>query len=445
MKVNNIIKYFSISALFILGCFYFWIERNRGEIVRASEKKFLVDNISISDGKLTLQSYNDDVFYCNASTLEDLSTDSNWIESSDKVCSIDISEGKYYLFVKFNDEIIKINGTENLGTIEVFETSEKKMYVALNSKQKINVDLKYYGNIDSNITYKSDDEEILEVNNEGYICGKKNGTTTVHVILSTLDSIDIEVTVTPLIVDMPKTYDFKKNYLSCNRYTSEEAKLLDEILYSRIDQAGYQTRAGVVTAVRFLMLEFPYRINYYSENGRLTGIRKADGEGRYYHRGLYLNNDKFDSLVAIDSGPAIWGCPLYSYISDKYLNNGLDCSGFVTWALINGGFDSQDIGAGITYNALDLTDLGEMKKLTNDLLYSNKIKAGDLIGYDGHIAIIAGVDNYNIYVAEALWYGSMFGVTITEYPKSEITKTLDYVMLMDSYYKNDGNYTAMWY
>ena len=103
MKVNNIIKYFSISALFILGCFYFWIERNRGEIVRASEKKFLVDNISISDGKLTLQSYNDDVFYCNASTLEDLSTDSNWIESSDKLCSIDISEGKYYLLVKFND------------------------------------------------------------------------------------------------------------------------------------------------------------------------------------------------------------------------------------------------------------------------------------------------------------------------------------------------------
>lgn len=34
------------------------------------------------------------------------------------------------------------------------------------------------------------------------------------------------------------------------------------------------------------------------------------------------------------------------YSEDRLGINGLDCSGFVTWAMLNGGFESGDVGSG---------------------------------------------------------------------------------------------------
>lgn len=81
----------------------------------------------------------------------------------------------------------------------------------------------------------------------------------------------------------------------------------------------------------------------------------ADGEGRYYHQGLYLTNSKKNSIIASVSGPCIWGCPLYNWEDDLEYGyvwgvkkpNGLDCSGFVSWILYNGGFDPGDNGFGV--------------------------------------------------------------------------------------------------
>ena len=75
-------------------------------------------------------------------------------------------------------------------------------------------------------------------------------------------------------------------------YTKEQNDLLDEILKDRINDAGYKTRAGAVEAARFLSLEFPYRIRYFSENGR-GNTNKVEGEGRYYQVGLYLDESRF--------------------------------------------------------------------------------------------------------------------------------------------------------
>lgn len=293
-----------------------------------------------------------------------------------------------------------------------------------------------------------EDTSIAEVNDEGVITGKGNGKT--KVILTDKDGNrnELDLVVTNLI-NKPN-WNKNKKYLECKVYNLEQSQLLDEILFDRIDKAGYKTRAGVVAAARFLTLEFPYKIDYFFENGRVndSGSHYADGEGRYYHRGLYLHESKFNDIRYVFAGPVIWGCPLTNYedfgkyVKGKKMPNGLDCSGFVTWTLLNGGFDVGDYGAGETPAPNQMTDLGERVKVTRDLVLSNKIKAGDLVNWWGHIGIIIGVDNNNYYVAESL--DTYEGLVMKTYKKSNFHNDWTFVMLMDSVYLEDGNYTNMW-
>ena len=150
-------------------------------------------------------------------------------------------------------------------------------------------------------------------------------------------------------------------------------------------------------------------------------------------------------------GPAIWGCNLQNYtdwngvyVTGQLYPNGLDCSGFVTWVLLNGGFDVGDIGAGTDPFHKDLTDLGQKVYITDELMTSGKVKVGDLIGLDGHMAILAGWDNENYYIAESL--NTTGGVVMTTIAKSRFVNNsiYRYIILMDGVYKSDGNLTNMW-
>ena len=132
-------------------------------------------------------------------------------------------------------------------------------------------------------------------------------------------------------------------------------------------------------AARFLTLEFPRRISYFGENGRLTlsnGLN-IDGEGRYYKEGLFLNDSRYENISKSMYGPKTWGCVMYSSPNSKSMPNGLDCSGFVSWAFINAGLDIGDIGAGIT-PAKDFTDIGK-KIYINNSIENNRIVVGDLL------------------------------------------------------------------
>lgn len=92
--------------------------------------------------------------------------------------------------------------------------------------------------------------------------------------------------------------------------------------------------------------------------------------------------------------PAIWGCPIVNLNFGESRPNGLDCSGFISWSILNGGYDIGDYGsAGYQDDGIpDLTIFGETVPITKELLTSGKVKAGDLASLVGHVAVVVGID-----------------------------------------------------
>ena len=384
---------------------------------------------------------------CAVSTSES-KYDLVYQEIIDGKCGILINHEPYYVF--FMNEIGMVSDGELLSDYVYKVDIDKKYYIPLNSS--IDTSSKIYKVGEPIINFTNTNPELVTVDENGLVNGIGNGMSIVSLVINGEVYNDYEIYVSDKIVNMPTSFDYKKSYLSCGQFSEEEAKLEDEILAYRVSQAGEGTRAGAVAAARFLTLEFPYRINYYWENGRLhpSGSNYVDGEGRYYHKGLYLDKSKYEGIVAKLLGPQMWGCKMTNLEEDepffirgvKY-PNGLDCSGFVSWSLVNGGFDPGDRGAGDSAYKYEMTDLGDYQYLTYSLINSGRIKVGDLINFSGHIGMIIGIDDNNIYVAESL--NTLGGVVAKTYSKSSITKTFNHVVLMDEFYKEDGNLTDMWY
>lgn len=360
------------------------------------------------------------------------------------VVNVPINSGKIVFINKYD-----ISSTELELTDYVVDIKEKDIYyLPLYKEIELGKDNIVIGN--PSISWISLGESVQIV--DGKLKAVSVGKSIVKAISNLNVVHEMNVVVTDTIVEMPIKFDKNKQYLPCRHFTEDESKLLDEILAYRIGEAGYQTRAAAVAAARFLTLEFPYRITYFYETGRLDtpGRAKVDGEGRYYHKGLYLSESKFNDLAYIGNGPAIWGCnlrcyedaPPYFSPGGKY-PNGLSCSGFVTWVLYNAGFDVGDIGAGESPYPHQLTDTGKFTSLTDGLIKSGKIKVGDLFNVWGHISILVGEDGNNYYIAESL--DTFGGVVINTYSKKRVSDTFPYVVLMDELYKVDGNLTDLWY
>lgn len=379
--------------------------------------------------------------------------DKGWIQASNGYCSFTVSNGEYDIYVK--DKYGNINDifSQKVQINKLLEIKPNKniIYMYKGRTETLNYELFTIGNIKENIIWKSDNENVATIDIDGKVTAIDYGTTFVKAIDESGKTAKVKVVVSKHITK--PIINSNKKYISCNQFSQEEAEMLDSILFDRIDDAGYGTRAGVVAAARFLTLEFSYRVHYFYENGRLNNYepyKHVDGEGRYYHRGLYLSQNKFKELSASFVGPEIWGCDLQNYtdwgpyITGKYYPNGLDCSGFVTWALLNGGFDIGDIGAGENELHNDLDDLGTKVKITDSLLNSGKVKAGDLIGLNGHMAILAGWDDNNYYIAESLNTTGGVVMTVVEKNKLANDSIYKYIILMDDVYKNDGNYSYKW-
>ena len=374
----------------------------------------------------------------------------NWVMSKNKKCILDYEFGNNDIYIKKSFGIVK--ATKN--KIYYFDSINKDtIYLAVGGKKQ------YISTLlgDSNkLKYNISNNDVINVSSSGEIVALKEGTSKIIVSYEDI-SFTSNVVVTSLITNdiLKNDFDFSKPELECGYYSKDDNDLLDKILIDRINDAGYKTRAGAVEAARFLVLEFPYKISYFYENGRQT-TNNVDGEGRYYHEGLYLHESRYNNLTGSYMGPKIWGCPLYSEPAGRNIDNGLDCSGYISWALLNAGFDVKDVGAGFS-GPLDLTDYGDVERFTNSLIKSKKIKVGDLVHSEhsgGHIGMIIGIDNDYFYIAQALWNDAdhkltkkdpnVMAVQITKYSYSEIVNIFPHVILMDNYYLEDGNLTNMW-
>lgn len=321
-------------------------------------------------------------------------------------------------------------------------------YLAIGESEKLNYDIESSKD-DYKLTWSSENEDIVSIS-DGKIVGVNLGTSVVTLKSESGKKAEVSVMVTDLI--RKPELDDKKKFLPCHAYTEEEAHIIDDALRTRVLNKGEGTRAALIETIRFMTLSFKYKVSYFYENGRMheSGVRKADGEGRYYHKGLYLSEDKFKDIKVSHKGPAIWGCPLTNlqdhnrYKPGAKMPNGLDCSGFVTWSLYNSGLDVGDIGAGINDRHKDMSDVGEMHSLTYEYANSSDYKVGDVIARWGHTALIAGKDSEYLYIAESLLKGVRIEKVSYKNPNSSLYKYYAYINKMDKEYSKNDDYTDMW-
>ena len=384
--------------------------------------------------------------------------DERWQLCVDGSCDFDVTDCDFEIYVRDEQGKVGEGYDKDIGLCRIVsvELDWPRLYLPLEGTQSLECNVVTFGDADGSVEWTSSDDSIATVK-DGQVTGHKNGSCTVTATAADGTAVTADVLVTDLIT-VPNWNTSEKELLDYRyvpRYTEEEAALLDEILANRVERAGgANTRGGVVAAARFLTLEFPYKIAYFFENGRLSphaGRPRCDGEGRFYHKGLYLTESKYDVLdpTAIRYGPSTWGELLsnwetkYAFVAGNKYPNGLDCSGFVSWCLINGGADVGDKGAGDESGNNDLCDLGEKQWLTVDYIQSDEPQVGDLIAEDGHIAIIIGMTDDEIWIGESLFTN----VRVTHFKRNASVRAsglYTYVIPMDGVYDSDGNFTEMW-
>ncbi len=137
----------------------------------------------------------------------------------------------------------------------------------------------------------------------------------------------------------------------------------NNLISSNVDAASYGTRAGVVASAVTLIAELG---NNY------------DVKIPYYWGGGHGN--------MIDGADSSWGSSSCKAVANGkiYDHCGLDCSGFVAWAIWNGGFNISARTAGSFQN------LPGAKHVS--LTSSAVLQPGDLLESSSHVILVVGID-----------------------------------------------------
>ena len=144
----------------------------------------------------------------------------------------------------------------------------------------------------------------------------------------------------------------------------------NELIAENVDDAGYGTRAGVVAG----------SVTMVAELGNNYDVKVP-----YYWGGGHSNNDLTGEALAK------WGSTkCHTFANNQHYNYcGLDCSGFVAWALNVGGFKCGPTGAGSFYKKN-----GAQKVNLNP--NSPVLQPGDILEYKnatgGHAILVVGID-----------------------------------------------------
>lgn len=158
--------------------------------------------------------------------------------------------------------------------------------------------------------------------------------------------------------DLAQTSSGKE--FTCNYYSADQIAQLNSRLQMTINGAGYQTGSGVAAAAKFLATEVAHLPYFWGGEHAATGINTNWGCG------LKISAGGSDTQKV----GTVW--PF-----------GMDCSGFVVWALRNAGIQ---VGA---LNSSALKDLGTKIPFASGV---SSAKPGDLFWKNNHIGIIVATN-----------------------------------------------------
>lgn len=187
----------------------------------------------------------------------------------------------------------------------------------------------------------------------------------------------------------------------------------NELIADNVEDAGYGTRAGVVAAAVTLIAElgnnYDVKIPYYWGGGHFDGV-VVGALG-------YWGGTSTGSVKCLQHANG----QTYSYC-------GFDCSGFVPWAIKNGGFKK---GVDLASNFINMNGARRVN-LTN----SPVMQPGDLLESDGHIILIVAIDEEagQYICAEAM--GNAYGVLFT---RRAYNLSGYYGVDLEDYYNNPAN------
>lgn len=260
-------------------------------------------------------------------------------------------------------------------------TKVKRQEIHLNKSVNVNVKSNNY-----RIETKDDApaEQNYEIDNNIYNTDNKTNSVVSNYVISPIRVMsDVE----------KEAYEKYKELAS--KYPKDNIEVRNAKLNWKIKGAGYGTREGVVAAALYFAEEEKNYVPYlWGGKANFVGLKENWGKNRRVVADYLNSNDQPAGSKPLD---------------------GIDCSGYVTWAILNGGYKCQNnSGDIISYSETYATQLPGVKKYSiNKDTFDKKdkngdylIKAGDLLYRNNHIAMIVSINREKnmIIVAEQRGY-----------------------------------------
>lgn len=387
--INNEVGMFGnieVYKQFAIAARTFFLRNQDNCTLEASDRRQTFSEVTEStpNGELMMQAAQE------TSGIVLLDTDGNLINSEyDAFCSIAVDEN-YYTIKQQNQKIPRTWVDSQSGIAAEWKQGD----CTGNHGRGMSQWGSYYLATEEDYTY----EELIQ-----YYLGSENVSISGRGFMSSVANLDIKNTGNATNIHEPISSFLASHNSSLEQY--------NEYIKNSVESVGVGTRAGVVaaavSAINFLYDNYNHMIPYYW-GGSYMGVGAPSFIG--------------ESAYAVSSS----GTPYYY--------NGFDCSGFVSWAVRNGGYKLRRTLAG------DFHTYVPSSSVCNGTSQSCIGQPGDIIEDDTHVVLIVAVDEANnkYFIAES--QGGNTGVIIREYnlhPDMNIVK-------MDSFYNNSENVEAIY-